>query len=50
MIGSFHLTSKPIKNRIQVQILGLLIFELINRGYYFILGGDYNSHITAGSK
>jgi hypothetical protein len=50
LLGNFHLTSKTGKNKLQVQILGLLIHELIKHNIKFIIAGDFNSHIMVKSK
>jgi len=50
LLGNFHLTSKQPKNKLQVQILGFLIYELIDKKFKFIIAGDFNSHIMLKSK
>lgn len=42
---SIHLSSKDLKNKIQVQLLGILLYELVKNDYKFILTGDFNSFI-----
>ena len=50
VFGSFHLSSKELKNKIQVQILGIFIYELISHNYGFVFAGDFNSHIVIPDK
>jgi hypothetical protein len=50
ILGNFHLTSKTPKNKIQVQILGFLIYELLKKKKKFIFSGDFNSHIVLKTK
>lgn len=41
------MSSKPIVNAIQIQILGLLIYYFAQiRRYKFIFMGDFNSYVT----
>ncbi len=51
IIGAFHLNSKPEINCFEVQLLGLLIYQLVSiRGYRFIFAGDFNSYINLSEK
>ena len=50
MIGAFHLSSKVEIGQLQGQLLGLIIYHIIQKGYKFIFSGDFNSYITTSEK
>ena len=48
ILGNFHLSSREGFNCMQVELLGVIIYYLLEKkkDYRFIFGGDFNSYVA----